>query len=109
MIGDIVESIKKYFKFSKLILVLGVSKDKDIRGICRELYDLADEIILTQADNPRAARAQTLAQYFKNKATYITSNVKEAKVQAKHLAEKGDLILVTGSLFVVGEFRDENS
>ena len=103
------KSIKENFNYKKLILVLGVSKDKDIKGICRELYDLADEIILTQADNPRAADPQILAQYFKNKATYITGNVKEAKALGKRIARKEDLILATGSLFVVGEFRDEKS
>ncbi|MCM8779659.1 MAG: bifunctional folylpolyglutamate synthase/dihydrofolate synthase, partial [Candidatus Omnitrophica bacterium] len=42
------EAIKKNFKYKRLVLVLGVSKDKDIRGISEELCPLADEIILTR-------------------------------------------------------------
>jgi len=103
------KTIKGNFKYKKLILILGISKDKDIKGICNELYDLADEVILTQADNPRATEPEMLAKYFKDKAAHITNNVKEAKALAGRRAKKEDLILVTGSLFVVGEFRNEKS
>jgi len=91
-------------KYRKLILVLGISDDKDICGICKTLDPLADEIILTCAATPRAASLKKLSACFKRKL-YLTKSVKEAKLLAKKLAHKKDLILVTGSLFVVGEFR----
>lgn len=99
------KTIKRNFRYKRLILILGVSKDKDISGICNQFYNLADKIILTQAFSLRAAQAEVLARHFKNKFTYITSNIKEAKEKAIELAGKNDLILVSGSLFVVGEFR----
>ncbi|MFH0858590.1 MAG: folylpolyglutamate synthase/dihydrofolate synthase family protein [Candidatus Omnitrophota bacterium] len=99
------KTIKKYFRYKKLILVLGVSKDKDIKGICTELYDLADVVILTRANNPRAAEPQVLNEGFEGKESYILNSIKEAKNKAIQLAKKEDLILVCGSLFVVGEFR----
>lgn len=98
-------AIKSNFKYKKLILVLGISDDKDIPGICRALSPLADEVILTAAATPRAALPAKLSGYFKPKV-YLTQSVKEAKILAKKLAHQADLILVTGSLFVVGEFRD---
>ena len=98
-------AIKDNFKYRKLILVLGISSDKDIWGICKKLDSLADEIILTRAAISRAIDPVKLAGYFKRKL-YLTQSVKEAKVLARSLAGKKDLILVTGSLFVVGEFRD---
>jgi dihydrofolate synthase/folylpolyglutamate synthase len=100
------EAVRESFKYKRLFLVLGVSKDKDIRGLCGELYDLADEVILTCADNPRACEPEFLAGYFAPKNNYLTHSVKEAKRLALRLAKKSDLILVTGSLFVVGEFRN---
>jgi dihydrofolate synthase/folylpolyglutamate synthase len=93
-------------KYKNLILVLGISKDKDIKGICDELYDLTDTVILTKADNPRAAEPKILAEYFKDKRFHITKNVREARNLAGQIAGKRDLILVCGSLFVVGEFRN---
>ncbi len=108
------EAIKENFsaasavsgKYKKLILVLGISSDKDVKGICNEIYDLADEIVLTKADNPRAAEPENLVKYFNGKEVHITDNVKEAKALACRLAVKKDLILVCGSLFMVGEFRN---
>lgn len=98
-------AIEDNFKYRKLILVLGISSDKDSAGICKELDSLADDIILTRAATPRATDPKELAGYFKRKL-YLTQSVKEAKLLARSLVDKEDLILVTGSLFVVGEFRD---
>jgi len=100
-------TIKENFKYRKLILVLGISNDKDIKGICNELSDLADEVVLTKSTNPRATSPEVLAQYFNGKVAHKTENVKQAKAKANSLAKKEDLILVTGSLFVVGEFRND--
>ncbi|MFH1339478.1 MAG: folylpolyglutamate synthase/dihydrofolate synthase family protein [Candidatus Omnitrophota bacterium] len=105
------ETIAEIFSDKRVVLVLGISKDKDIAGICRELCPFAEEIILTQADNPRAAdvdgigeviRSQMPAGYRINKAR----KVREAIELASQKAGPEDLILVTGSLFLVGEVRD---
>ena len=101
------EAIRQNFRYKRLILVFGISQDKDIRGVCSELRGLSDEVILTKADNPRAANPVELAAYFKDKPTYTNQGVKEAKEKAMAIASKDDLILVTGSLFVVGEFRND--
>lgn len=100
------ETIKDNFKeYKKLILVLGISNDKDIKGICFEFKDLADKVILTKAQSLRATDPKFLAGYFRNKEQYITDSVNEAKALSIRLAAKDDLILATGSLFVVGEFK----
>ena len=100
------EAIKENFKFKRLILVMGISQDKDRQGVCREFQDVADEVILTRADNPRASPPEELARYFEGKSIHLSSRVEEAREVAKKIASGDDLILVTGSLFVVGEFRN---
>jgi len=101
-------AVKDIFKYQKLILVLGVSLDKDVKGILSQLCGLAHKIILTRADNPRAVKPEDLKRYLidKREEVFLTAGVKEAKKLALKIAGKMDLILVTGSLFVVGEFRD---
>jgi dihydrofolate synthase/folylpolyglutamate synthase len=99
------KTIEEKFRYGKLILILGVSNDKDIKGIADELYDLAATVILTKADTARATNPEILARYFKGKDKYITDSVAKAMTLAKKFAQKKDLILVTGSLFVVGEAR----
>lgn len=100
------QAVKENFKYKKLILVLGISSDKDIPGICAELNDFSDQVILTRANTPRATDPKILAGYFRNKKTYLSTSVKDAACCACRLADKQDLILVCGSLFVVGEYRD---
>lgn len=97
------EAIKDNFCYQKLVLVLGMSRDKDIPGVCRQFSDFCDRVIMTKAENPRAADPRKLAAYFHGKEVVITDSLKKALSQAKAVAKKGDLILVTGSLFVVGE------
>jgi len=103
------DAVKNNFQYKKLVLVLGISNDKDLKGICNELHALADEVILTKANSSRATKPEILAQYFKNKPLHITQSLKEAKTLARSIAKKEDLILVAGSLFVVGEFRNAKS
>ncbi|MCX5714823.1 MAG: bifunctional folylpolyglutamate synthase/dihydrofolate synthase [Candidatus Omnitrophica bacterium] len=98
------KAITQNFKYNKLILVLGVSQDKDIAGICNELYSLAGEIILTRSNNPRAASVENIQKLVDSPVTK-TKDVKQALSLAKLKAGPKDLILVTGSLFVVGEAR----
>ncbi|MBU0709557.1 MAG: hypothetical protein KJ793_02475, partial [Candidatus Omnitrophica bacterium] len=99
------ETIQENFRYKKLILVLGISKDKDLKGICDELSELADEVILTKSANPRSGDPEVLADYFPGKKLHLTKNTEEAREKISDLADKQDLVLVTGSLFVVGELR----
>ena len=107
------QAVKKNFNYNKLILVLGISSDKDIKGICEQVCPLADGIILTQASNPRAASVNDIekiirAQGIRADRVWVikTKKVRKAKAIACRLAKPRDLILICGSLFVVGEFRD---
>ncbi|MFA6321195.1 MAG: folylpolyglutamate synthase/dihydrofolate synthase family protein [Candidatus Omnitrophota bacterium] len=101
------QAVKRTFEYDKLILVLGVSKDKDIKGILEELLPCADKIILTKSKvAERAADPKDINKLIpEGRELYVASGVKEAIAKAKAAADKKDLILITGSLFVVGEAR----
>lgn len=100
------EAVQRNFRYNKLILVLGISNDKDVRGICACLASCADTVILTRSSNPRACLPEQLAHYFSQGCPVITHSVSQAHKAAYLRAGSGDLILVCGSLFVVGEFRE---
>ncbi len=93
------------FAYRRLILVFGMSADKDIRGTSSVLKSIADAVILTRAHHPRAAEPGLLAPYFKGKELYYSGSVREAKHRVSVLACKEDMILVCGSLFVAGEYK----
>ncbi len=98
-------SIEQVFKYDRLILLLGMSRDKDIKGVCRHLAPFADEIVLTRAEGSRAADPNVIRGYVKNKQVKVTDDVTGGVREAFDLAGKKDLILATGSFFVVAEAR----
>jgi dihydrofolate synthase / folylpolyglutamate synthase len=103
------DAVRKRFEYKRMVLVLGVSKDKDMKGIADELTPLADSVILTKSRLPeRAAEPSAIKDFItrNNKKADLTSNVAEAVEKAKLSAGEKDLILITGSLFVVGEARE---
>jgi len=87
-----------------LHIVLGVVKDKDFEKILALFPTLAD-YYFTQADIPRALDALVLKE--KAKAIglkgQIYPNVNEAIKDALTKATRKDMILVCGSVFLVGE------
>ncbi len=102
-------SVRRLFKYKRLILVLGVSKDKDIKGILKELVPIADSIVLTKSKLiERAMEPERIKDLItpKTKDVAVTMSTKEALDKAMSQASPSDLILVTGSLFVVGEARE---
>jgi dihydrofolate synthase/folylpolyglutamate synthase len=86
-------------------LVLGVSQDKDIRGILKELLPSASRIILTKAQSPRALEPEAIKTFIKTneRPITLTSDSIRALEVARQNARREDLILVCGSLFLVGE------
>jgi dihydrofolate synthase/folylpolyglutamate synthase len=104
-------AVRASFPNRRIILILGISKDKDILGICRQLIPICRQVILTQANNPRATDTDTMERAIKDCMPdmrceiFKTRKVLEAVKLAKSQASKQDLILVSGSLFVVGEAR----
>ena len=99
------DTIERNFDYDRLILVLGISKDKDIKGICEELAPSADEIIITKSEIKRAEEPAAIGRFIKNKNVILTKSVCEAMEKAKAIAVDNDMIVVAGSFFVVGEVK----
>jgi dihydrofolate synthase / folylpolyglutamate synthase len=105
------ETIKTVFlnKYKKIIMVLGIMGDKDIKGIMGPLLPLASEIIVTAPSYERAASTGRLAEIaaslgFSDIRT--SSNVKDAVALAikdgRQLTDS-PLIVITGSFYMIGE------
>ena len=99
------ETLLKYFEFGKVVLVVGVSADKNVEDIASELLPLASTVILTKSRHMRAAEPADIAGAFTRPDIIVeaTGSVKEALERAREIASEEDLICATGSLFVVGE------
>jgi dihydrofolate synthase/folylpolyglutamate synthase len=89
----------------KLILVVGMMRDKNLQGFLRVFSPLVDQLILTQPRMERAASVDDLKQAVDREdlVPCLLADSWEAVCQAKALANPSDVICVTGSLFLVGE------
>jgi dihydrofolate synthase / folylpolyglutamate synthase len=98
-------AIVEYFKPDNAILVIGVSNDKDIAGIVKELAPVFNRVITTRANNPRSTRPEVLAAEFVKHGieAKVTESISQALTEAMATAQDSALICATGSLFVVGE------
>ncbi|MFO7783082.1 MAG: bifunctional folylpolyglutamate synthase/dihydrofolate synthase [Thermodesulfobacteriota bacterium] len=99
------DAIPHAFTFRRLILVIGVMKDKDIPSMMKEIVPLADYVIYTRPVYARAASPETLhrAAAALGKAGEIAPTLSQALDRATQIADADDLILVSGSLFTAGE------
>ena len=83
--------------------------DKDVDEITSILFPKANKLILTQPDNSRALLAGHLKSYvpddFPPANVFTTTSVLEAVEKAQKVSAKRDLILVTGSLYLVGDVK----
>jgi len=91
----------------RLILVLGILRDKDIDGILAELVPIADEVIVTRPRYERAAPADDLKRHLEKYGVRVTARepLEEALRYARSAASAADWICITGSLYTVGEAR----
>jgi dihydrofolate synthase/folylpolyglutamate synthase len=88
-----------------LIFVFGAMRDKAISEMTEILFPLALRVIATRPNNPRAAAPEEIQQAGNRTGTEIESvpDVKVAFERGRAYAEPGAVIVVTGSIYLVGE------
>lgn len=88
-------------------LVFAIMKDKNIRRVSSLLFPLAETIILTSVPLPRAASPELIfAQApVRTKKAFLEPDPKRAVQKAVELTPPGGSVLITGSLFLVGEVK----
>ena len=117
------DAIAQLFHRRNVVVVLGITQDKDIAGIVEQiggwsdsiLGPLVERVIVTRSEHPRAADPQEVAReaVMSGLAVEIEKNVPTALARAEELARNiksatanDVLVLVTGSLFTVAEARE---
>ncbi len=102
----LLSALRASFTMRRLIIVLGVARDKDLPGIVASLQDI-DAVVLTRMANPRAASIEDLQALFARLAPSVEVHSAAATAGAMDLAlamaERDDLICATGSLYLAGE------
>jgi len=102
------KAILELFHYKRLLLIIGIMGDKNIRAMIHEIVPIADRIIFCKPHMDRASATATLASMVKGTRAIHTEieNVAQALSQALSEARPRDLICITGSLFTVGEAKE---
>ena len=90
-------------------LIFGAAADKDLTGLVSALAPVVSQVIVTRAAlSPRAASPETLAELWTSYApqsVYVADNPAEALAEALVHTAPGAVVVVAGSLYLVGELR----
>ena len=88
-----------------LIFVFGAMRDKAISEMAQILFPLAERVIAVQAENPRSASPEEIREAAKRSSTEIETaeNVASALDRARALSKLETVVVITGSIYVVGE------
>jgi len=102
-------SLKKDFTMRRLILVLGILQDKNIKDMLAEIIPLSDSIIATQSKSTRACKPNILKEKITEQAcckeVVMFNSIAESIEYAQSIATIKDMICISGSLYTVGEAR----
>lgn len=100
------DTVMKHFKGKKILILMGILADKE-----KELIDnmllISKEFIITEPDNPRKMKGEDLAGYIESRGgkCIVYKNPGDAVRYAKSQLNDYDLLLCSGSLYLIGEIR----
>jgi dihydrofolate synthase / folylpolyglutamate synthase len=89
----------------QLTFIFGAMRDKAIREMAEILFPLARQVIATRADNPRSATPEEVRDAALRVSSEIplAPSVGSALAQARELAGREGVVVITGSIYIVGE------
>ena len=96
-------ALREYFPKREVILVFAASSDKDVMSMLQKIK--FSDIIFTTFSSPRAFKSEDLKKRTGFKKALVAKDIKEALKMAKGLYGKNNLILISGSLFLVAEAK----
>ena len=90
-----------------IAIVFGAMRDKDVSQIAEILFPAAEFLVFTKSNNSRSMETAELLKFvpkdFDKEKIFVAETVKDAIIKASELTIQDGLILITGSLYLVGE------
>jgi len=101
------KNVKKYFKYNKIYLLLGILADKQVKEMIEEITPIAEKVYALTPHSERAELSEELKKEILkcNSNVVALENYEEALLLALKEANEEDLILISGSLYMIGDMR----
>jgi dihydrofolate synthase/folylpolyglutamate synthase len=102
-------ALSELYEDRSLMFVFGAMRDKAIAEMAEILFPLATRVIATPAENPRSASPEEIRAASGRVAVDFESvaNVAQALRRAREITTEQGLVVVTGSIYIVGEAMRE--
>jgi dihydrofolate synthase / folylpolyglutamate synthase len=101
------ENVEQYFKYNKMVLILGILADKEVEKMVATIVPLTDRVIAVTPNSYRAENAEELKNVIQkyNEKCNAVDSYKEAYELALSYCEEDDILLISGSLYMIGDMR----
>jgi dihydrofolate synthase / folylpolyglutamate synthase len=98
-------TLSTFYEDRPITMIFGVMRDKAVQEIAEILFPLAERVIATRAETPRAASVDEIAAAAQTTGTEVVraGNVHSALELAGRLTHKNGVVVITGSIYIVGE------
>ena len=106
-INKLKESLENYVEYHELVLVLGILADKQVEEMVKVITPLAKKVICVTPNNERAELAEELKLEVEkyNSNCEAVNDYEEAYIKGIKACGENDLLLISGSLYMIGDMR----
>eukprot|EP00828_Plagiopyla_frontata_P004304 TRINITY_DN11524_c0_g1_i4.p1 TRINITY_DN11524_c0_g1~~TRINITY_DN11524_c0_g1_i4.p1 ORF type:complete len:527 (+),score=95.16 TRINITY_DN11524_c0_g1_i4:143-1582(+) len=106
-IKSLKKNVLKYFKYNNIYLLLGILADKQVEEMIQEIVPIAKKVIALTPHSERAELSYDLRKriYKYNINTVAFESYEEAFCCVLKEAQADDLILISGSIYMIGDMR----
>lgn len=99
-------SLDELFSNRKILFLLGILQDKDVKGMAEVLVRACDDVVITWPLSDRAASPETVAQYIRASHVETVERIEDGIERVKALADDDSVICIAGSFYLVGRARE---
>lgn len=105
--GALADALEELCADRRIYFLVGVSSDKAVEGFGERLGQMAVGVTCTQSRHPRALNPTMLAKRLLPmcRDVHVMSDAADAYTYLLNAVSPQDVVVVTGSLFLVGELR----
>lgn len=109
-IQALMRGVGQHIPYDSMVMIFGCAADKDLRGMLSQVATGADKLIFTAVPgSARSADPRDLADIYSElsdgRVAQVTETLREALNVANSAVTREDLIVVTGSFYLVGETK----
>ena len=101
------QNLVSYFNYNKMILILGILADKEVEIMVKTIVPLAERVIAVTPNNTRAENSKELKNVIEkyNSKCEALDSYEEAYEKALSYCSEDDILLISGSLYMIGGMR----